>query len=292
MITPRRSVLYMPGSNPRAHDKARGLGCDCVLLDLEDAVAPEEKERAREQAIATIREGGFGPREVILRTNTLKSPWGRDDLIAAAGSGAHAVLLPKVEGPEGLAEIRAFLWEHGAPADLALWAMMETPLAILRAAEIAAAGPAERNPLTVFVMGTNDLAKETRAAIVPGRAPMLPWLSVCVLAARAHRLEIMDGVYNTLDDAEGFAAECHQGRELGMDGKTLIHPGQIEPCNAAFSPSGDEVAHARAIIAAFDKPENADKGAISVNGRMVERLHADMARRTVALAEAIAARAA
>jgi len=290
VITPRRSVLYMPGSNPRAHDKARALPCDCVLLDLEDAVAPDEKQRAREQAIATIRQGGFGPREVILRTNTLTSPWGRDDLIAAASSGADAILLPKVEGPEGLAEVRAFLWEQGAPADLALWAMMETPLAIIRAAEIAAAAAAERHPLSVFVMGTNDLAKDTRAAIVPGRAPMLPWLSACVLAARAHGLEIMDGVYNRLDDPEGFAAECAQGRELGMDGKTIIHPNQIEPCNAAFSPSADEVAAAREIIAAFDKPENKDKGAISVNGKMVERLHADMARRTVALADAIAAR--
>jgi len=290
VITPRRSVLYVPGSNPRAHDKARTLPCDCVLLDLEDAVAPDEKERAREQALATIREGGFGPREVIVRTNTLKSPWGRDDLIAAAGSGVDAILLPKVEGPEGLAEVRDLLGEQGAPPDLALWAMMETPLAVIRAPEIAASGLAERYPVNVFVTGTNDLAKETRAMIVPGRGPMLPWLSALVLAAHAYGLEIMDGVYNKLDDPEGFAAECEQGRELGMDGKTLIHPRQIEPCNAAFSPSADEVAAAREIIAAFDKPENADKGAISVGGRMVERLHADMARRTVALAEAIAAR--
>lgn len=290
MIIPRRSVLYMPGSNPRAHDKARTLPCDCVLLDLEDAVAPDEKKRARDQLVATVHQGGFGPREVILRTNTLTSPWGRDDLVAAAASGADAILLPKVEGTEGLAEVRAFLAEQGAPAHLALWAMMETPLAIIRAHEIAAAAQAERHPLTVFVMGTNDLAKDTRAVIVPGRAPMLPWLSACVLAARAYGLEIMDGVYNRLDDPEGFAAECTQGRELGMDGKTLIHPSQIAPCNAAFSPSGDEVAAAREIIAAFDKPENEDKGAISVNGKMVERLHAEMARRTVALAEAIAAR--
>jgi len=290
VITPRRSVLYVPGSNPRAHDKARTLPCDCVLLDLEDAVAPDEKVRAREQALATIREGGFGPREVIVRTNTLKSPWGRDDLIAAAGSGVDAILLPKAEGPEGLAEVRDLLGEQGAPPDLALWAMMETPLAVIRAPEIAASGPAERYPVNVFVTGTNDLAKETRAMIVPGRGPMLPWLSALVLAAHAYGLEIMDGVYNKLDDPEGFAAECEQGRELGMDGKTLIHPRQIEPCNAAFSPSADEVAAAREIIAAFDKPENADKGAISVGGRMVERLHADMARRTVALAEAIAAR--
>lgn len=280
----------MPGSNPRAHDKARSLPCDCVLLDLEDAVAPEEKQTAREQAVATIREGGFGPREVILRVNSLTSPWGRDDLIAAAKCGAHAILLPKVEGAEGLAEARDLLSEQDAPADLALWAMIETPLGIIRAPEIAAAGPAERYRLTGFVMGTNDLAKETRAMIVPGRAPMLAWLSHCVLASHAYGLEILDGVYNALDDSEGLAAECAQGRELGMDGKTLIHPSQIAPCNAAFSPSDQEVASAREIIAAFDKPENAGKGAISVNGRMVERLHAEMAERTVALADAIAAR--
>ena len=290
MIIPLRSVLYIPGSNPRAHDKARRLAADCVLLDLEDAVAPDEKDSAREQAITTIRQGGFGPREVILRANALASPWGRDDLIAAASSGADAVLLPKIEGPDGLAEVRVFLREHGASADLALWAMMETPLAIIRANEIAAAAQAERYPLTVFVMGTNDLAKDTRAAIVPGRAPMLGWLSSCVLAARAHGLEIIDGVFNDFTDDEGFAAECAQGRELGMDGKTLIHPRQIGPCNAAFSPSAEDIADAREIIAAFDSPENAGKGAISVNGRMVERLHADMARRTVALADAIAAR--
>jgi citrate lyase subunit beta/citryl-CoA lyase len=182
------------------------------------------------------------------------------------------------------------LAEHGAPADLALWAMMKTPLAIIHANEIAAAAANERNTLTVFVMGTNDLAKETRAAFAPGRAPMLTWLSTSVLAARAYGLDIIDGVFNDFSDDESFAAECAQGRELGMDGKTLIHPRQISPCNAAFSPSVDDIADAREIIAAFDSPENAGKGAISVNGRMVERLHADMARRTVALADAIAAR--
>jgi len=290
VIIPRRSVLYIPGSNPRAHDKARSLPADCVLLDLEDSIAPEEKQGARELAIATIRKGGFGQREVVLRINPLTSEWGTDDLMAAAASDVDAILLPKIQDPEGLAQARRLLRAEGAPADLALWVMMETPLAIIRAHEIAAAAACERNPLTVFVMGVNDLAKETRAAIMPGRAPMLPWLSACVLAARAHGLEIMDGVYNALDDPEGFAAECAQGRELGMDGKTVIHPKQIGPCNAAFSPSADEVAAAREIIAAFDKPENADKGAISVNGRMVERLHAEMARRTVALADAIGAR--
>jgi len=290
VIIPRRSVLYMPGSNARALDKARSLPADCLLFDLEDSVAPEEKALARAQVVAAVRAGGYAPREVIIRINAVSSPWGAEDLAAAAGSGADGVLLPKVDGPEGLAEVRAMLADHGAPAGMALWAMMETPLAIIRAHEIAAAAAAERNPLTVFVMGTNDLAKETRAAIAPGRTPMLPWLSTCVLAARAYGLEIIDGVFNDFADDAGFAAECEQGRELGMDGKTLIHPRQIAPCNLAFSPSADEVARAREIIAAFDKPENAGKGAISINGRMVERLHADMARRTVALAGAIAAR--
>lgn len=279
----------MPGANARALDKARSLPADCLMFDLEDSVAPEEKETARAQVIASVREGGYAPREVIIRVNALSTPWGEEDIRAAATSGANALLLPKVDGPESLATARAMLARAGAPGNLALWAMMETPLAVIRAPEVAA-GVSELNPLTVFVMGTNDLAKETRAALAPGRTPMLAWLSACVLAARAYGLEIIDGVFNDFSDDDGFAAECAQGRELGMDGKTLIHPRQIGPCNAAFSPSADEVERAREIIAAFDSPENADKGAISVNGRMVERLHADMARRTVALAEAITAR--
>ena len=279
----------MPGANTRALDKARSLPADCLLFDLEDSVAPDEKETAREQVIASVRNGGYAPRELIIRVNALSTPWGEEDIRSAATSGADALLLPKVDGPESLATARAMLARAGAPGDLALWAMMETPLAVIRAPEIAAT-TSELNPLTVFVMGTNDLAKETRAALAPGRTPMLSWLSACVLAARAYGLEIIDGVFNDFSDDDGFAAECAQGRELGMDGKTLIHPRQIGPCNAAFSPSAEEIAEAREIMAAFDKPENAGKGAISVNGRMVERLHADMARRTVALAEAIAAR--
>jgi len=280
----------MPGANARALDKARNLPADCLLFDLEDSVAPEEKNTAREQVMASVAKGGYGPREVIIRVNALSTPWGEEDIRAAATSGADALLLPKVDGPDRLATARAMLARAGAPSDLALWAMMETPLAVIRAPEIAAAAASEHHPLTVFVMGTNDLAKETRAALAPGRTPMLPWLSTCVLAARAYGLDIIDGVFNDFSDDEGFAAECAQGRELGMDGKTLIHPRQISPCNAAFSPSAEEIADAREIIAAFDSPENIGKGAISVNGRMVERLHADMARRTVALADAIAAR--
>jgi len=290
VIIPRRSVLYMPGANARALEKARTLPADCLLFDLEDSVAPEEKSLARNQVIAAVQAGGYAPREVVIRVNAQSTPWGGEDLRMVAGAGADGLLLPKVDGPEALAEVRKTLADYGAPADLALWAMIETPLAIIHATEIAAAAASERNPLTVFVMGTNDLAKETRAALAPGRTPMLPWLSTCVLAARAYGLDIIDGVFNDFADDAGFAAECEQGRELGMDGKTLIHPSQIEPCNLAFSPSADEVERAREIIAAFGKPENAGKGAISINGRMVERLHADMARRTVALAEAIEAR--
>jgi len=290
VIIPRRSVLYMPGANARALEKARALPADCLLFDLEDSVAPEEKSLARNQVIAAVQAGGYAPREVVIRVNAQSTPWGGEDLRMVAGAGADGLLLPKVDGPEALAEVRKTLADYGAPADLALWAMIETPLAIIHATEIAAAAASERNPLTVFVMGTNDLAKETRAALAPGRTPMLPWLSSCVLAARAYGLDIIDGVFNDFADDAGFAAECEQGRELGMDGKTLIHPRQIEPCNLAFSPSVDEVARAREIISAFNRPEHAGKGAISINGRMVERLHADMARRTVALAEAIEAR--
>jgi len=290
VIIPRRSVLYMPSANARALEKARALPADCLLFDLEDSVAPEEKSLARNQVIAAVQAGGYAPREVVIRVNAQSTPWGGEDLRMVAGAGADGLLLPKVDGPEALAEVRKTLADYGAPADLALWAMMETPLAIIRATEIAAAAASERNPLTVFVMGTNDLAKETRAALAPGRTPMLSWLSTCVLAARAYGLDIIDGVFNDFADDAGFAAECEQGRELGMDGKTLIHPRQIEPCNLAFSPTADEVERAREIISAFNRPEHAGKGAISINGRMVERLHADMARRTVALAEAIEAR--
>lgn len=290
MIRPRRSVLYMPGSNARALEKARTLPADCLIFDLEDAVAPEAKEAARKQVVEAVRAGGYAPREVIIRVNGLGTPWGRDDLRAAGQAGADALLVPKVETVDGLVEVRSVLHFNGSPPDLPLWAMMETPLAILQAGEIAATARAERNPLTVFVMGTNDLAKETRAQITPDRAPMLAWLSICIAAARAHGLEIIDGVYNDFRDEEGFRAECAHGRALGMDGKTLIHPGQIAPCNEVFSPTENEISWARRVLEAFSLPENAGKGAISIDGRMVEMLHLQMARRTVALAEAIAAR--
>ena len=284
-IRPRRSMLYMPGSNARAIEKARELPADGVILDLEDAVAPDAKAQAREMVVQALQKGGFGGREVLVRINGLDTAWWRDDL-AVAAAGPDALLLPKVSTPEQLRELARHFVGVGAEARIRVWAMMETPLAMLNARDIAAAALDPATRLAGFVMGTNDLAKETRARIVPGRAPMLPWLTACVAAARAYGLAILDGVYNELGDLEGFSAECRQARDLGFDGKTLIHPQQIAPCNAAFSPAPEEVAWARKIIAAFDLPENAGKGVIQIEGRMVERLHAEMARQVVAIAEA------
>jgi citrate lyase subunit beta/citryl-CoA lyase len=287
-IRPRRSLLYMPGSNPRAMEKARELPADGVILDLEDAVAPDAKAKARELIIAALKQGGFGRREVIVRINGLDTPWWQDD-IAVAAAVPDAILVPKVSGPEQLRDVAKHLVGVRAEATIGIWAMMETPLAMLNAREIAAAARDDGSRLAGFVMGTNDLAKDTRAGLLPGRAPMLPWLMTCIAAARAYGIDIVDGVYNELGNGEGFAAECRQARELGFDGKTLIHPQQIGPCNEAFSPAADEIAWARKIIAAFELPENASKGVIQVDGRMVERLHAEMAQRTVAIADAIAA---
>jgi len=286
-IRPRRSVLYMPGSNARAMEKARELPVDAVILDLEDAVAPDAKAKARELIVQTLQKGGFGGREVLVRINGLDTAWWLDDL-AVAAAGPDAVLVPKVSTPEQLRQLAKHLVGVTKEQRIRVWAMMETPLAMLNVRDIAAAALDPETRLAGFVMGTNDLAKDTRARLVPGRAPMLPWLMNCVAAARAYGLDILDGVYNELGNAEGFAAECRQARDLGFDGKTLIHPQQIAPCNEAFSPTADEVAWARTIIAAFDLSENANKGVIQVDGRMVERLHADMARRTVAIADAIA----
>jgi citrate lyase subunit beta/citryl-CoA lyase len=277
----------MPGSNARALEKARALPVDAVILDLEDAVAPDAKATARELIVQALQNGGFGNREVLVRINGLDTAWWRDDL-AVAAARPDALLVPKVSTPEQLREVAKHLVGVRAEANVRIWAMIETPLAMLNAREIAAAAFDPQTRLAGFVMGTNDLAKDTRARIVPGRAPMLPWLMTCVAAARAYGLDILDGVYNELGNAEGFAAECVQARDLGFDGKTLIHPQQIAPCNEAFSPAPDEVAWARKIIAAFDLPENANKGVIQIDGRMVERLHAGMARRTVAIADAIA----
>jgi citrate lyase subunit beta/citryl-CoA lyase len=290
MIRPRRSVLYMPGSNARAIEKARTLPVDSVILDLEDAVAPDAKAAARDQVAAAVKAGGFGAREVFIRVNGIETPWHADDMAAAARAGPDAILVPKVGTVGTLERIGQRLLDMKVNMKTRVWAMIETPQAIFNINALAAEAHDSETRLAGFVLGTNDLAKETRARIVPGRQPMLSWLARCLLAAHAHGVDILDGVYNDIGNAEGFAAECAQARDMGFDGKTLIHPSQVEPCNDVFSPSADEVAQARKIITAFDLPENKDKGVVQIDGRMVERMHAEMARRTVAIAEAIAAR--
>lgn len=280
----------MPGSNARALEKAKTLPADGVILDLEDAVAPDAKETARKQVADAVKAGGFGNREVFIRVNGIDTQWHADDLAAAAKAAPDAILVPKVSSSEQLEMIGRRLLDMGTAHRTRVWAMIETPFAILNIVDIAAAAKDSETRLSGFVLGTNDLAKETGTRIVPGRAPMTPWLMTCMAAARAYGVAILDGVYNDLSNAEGFRQECLEGRDMGFDGKTLIHPNQIEPCNEAFSPGADEVAQARKIIAAFDQPKNRDKGAISLDGRMVERMHADIAKKTVAVADAIAAR--
>jgi len=282
---PRRSVLYMPGANGRALEKARSLPADALILDLEDAVAPDAKPTARANVAAALAVGGYGARELILRINALATPWGYDDLVAAAGMKLDAVLLPKVESADAVRQVEAVLGAAGAPAGLAIWCMMETPLAMLKAAEIAAASPC----VACLVMGTSDLAKDLHAHHTRDRLPMLTSLGLCLLAARAHGLAVLDGVHLDLADDEGFAAQCRQGRELGFDGKTLIHPKTIAAANAAFAPTADEVAWSRRIISAHVESEAAGKGIVLVDGKLIENLHVEEARRTVALAEQIAA---
>jgi len=286
-IRPRRSVLYMPGSNARAIDKAKTLPVDGVIIDLEDAVAPEAKEAARTQVAQAVKAGGFGHREVMIRLNAIDTPWFAHDFDAAIAARPDAILVPKISTPTQIEMIGTRLLDTHAAHHVRLWAMIETPTAIFNIRALAAEAEDSESRLAGFVIGTNDLAKETRARLVPGRAPMLPWLSACVLAAHAYGIDVLDGVYNDIADMEGFAAECAQGRDMGFDGKTLIHPSQIEACNAVFSPSAEESAQAHKIIAAFDRPENAGKGVVQIDGRMVERMHADIARRTVAIVEAI-----
>ena len=283
-LTPRRSVLYMPSSNARALEKAKTIPTDALIFDLEDAVAPDAKPTARDQAVAAASSGDYGRREVTIRCNGLDTPWGADDLRAAATAGAAAVVIPKVSGPDHLAQVVAQLEKAGAPDDLAIWPMVETPAAIFAVREIAAF---ER--VAVLVMGTNDLAKELRAALVPGRHPLVPHLATALLAARDAGKAIVDGVYNNVKDAEGFEAECVQGAEMGFDGKTLIHPSQVEIANRVWAPSEDEVAQARTVIEAFEEAEREGRGVVTVDGRMIENLHVDNARRTLAVAEAVAA---
>ena len=284
-IRPRRSALYMPGANARALEKARSLSADCLLLDLEDAVAPDAKAEARAQICTALTQGGYGPRELVVRINGLDTPWGGDDLAALAdlspAARPHAVLAPKVSTGN---DIDALC--NALPDGCALWIMVETLEAIFNVQHLAAR--AADTPLTAFVMGTNDLAKEMRAALVAGRAPMLTSLTLALLAARQYGLAVLDGVFNDIADADGFAAECRQGADMGFDGKTLIHPSQLAPCNDIFAPSEDEVAQARDVVAAFADPANAGQGVLKVNGKMTELLHRDMAARTIAIADAIA----
>ncbi len=274
----------MPGSNARALEKGKGLPADALILDLEDAVAPDAKSTAREQVVAATREGGYGYRELLIRTNPLSSPWGYEDLRAAAKSGADAVLLPKVESASMVHEALAVLDSAGAPTDLAVWCMMETPRGILRAEEIADSS----SRLGGLVMGTSDLTKDLHARHTPDRLPMLPSLGICLLAARAAGVAIIDGVFLDLGDADGFAASCVQGVELGFDGKTLIHPKQLSPANEAFAPSTEEVAWSRKIIGAFEEATAEGKGVVLVDGKLIENLHVENAQRLVALADAIA----
>jgi len=289
MVRPRRSLLFMPGSNARALEKGRNLPADGLILDLEDSVAPEAKALARDQIAQAIATGGFGKREIWIRTNTLDSPWWMDDVTMAARARPDGVLVPKVSSVEDLETIGRCLLDVDADPSIRVWTMIETARAVLHAEELAAASRNTDTRLAGFVFGPNDISRETRIRMQPGRATMLPLITHCILATRAYGLEILDGPYSDFSNFNGFGQECTQARDLGFDGKTLIHPGQIEACNAIFTPPADEVAQARKIIAAFALPENASRGAISLDGQMVERLHAEMARRTIAIADSIAA---
>ncbi|QWF80356.1 HpcH/HpaI aldolase/citrate lyase family protein [Amycolatopsis sp. CA-230715] len=276
-VKPRRSVLYMPGANERALEKAKTLAADALILDLEDAVAPDDKEAARDRVCAAAASGEYGEREITIRVNAIDTEWHDADLRAAAQAGPAAVVVPKVSSAREVQNIERALELSGAPEHTKIWAMLETPTAILHAEEIVSAS----DRLTVLVMGTNDLAKELHTEAAPDRAPLLGALSMALLATRAHGKVILDGVYNDVKDLEGFEAECVQARQFGFDGKTLVHPGQLEPCNRVFSPSEKEVENARKIIDAF---ESAGKGVVTVDGRMIESLHVDNARRILALA--------
>ena len=285
-IRPRRSALYMPGANARALDKARSLAADCLILDLEDAVAPDAKPQARTQVCEALRAGGYGNRELVVRVNAPDTPWGADDLAALSAldeaARPHAVLLPKISTAQDVHRLASAI-----PQGCDLWIMVETPEAIFNLQALAAR--AKDTPLTCFVMGTNDLAKEMQAALVKGRAPLMTALSLALMAARQTGLCILDGVFNDLADADGFTAECQQGADMGFDGKTLIHPSQLAGCNDIFAPSAEDVAQARDVVAAFADPANAGQGVLKVNGKMTELLHRDIAARTLRIADAIAA---
>ncbi len=288
VIRPRRSVLYMPGANERALEKAKTLPADSLILDLEDAVAPEAKAEARTRVCEAVKAGGYGPRELVIRVNGMDTEWGAADLAAAVAARPDAILVPKVNGPGDIDQIEGALYGAHAFADLALWVMIETPQAILNIREIAA--KAGITQLKGFVMGSNDLIKDFRAEPMPGRENLAACYTLTIAAARAHDLLVFDGVYNDIANTEGFVAEAKQARAFGFDGKTLIHPSQVDPCNTIFAPPADAVAQAKDVIAAFADPANAGKGVLKVNGKMTELLHLAQARRMVAVAEAIAAR--
>ena len=287
-IRPRRSVLYMPGANERALEKAKTLPADALILDLEDAVAPDAKLEARERVCAVVKAGGYGPRELIIRINGHDTEWGKADLKAAAHARPDGILAPKVNSGDDIAWLNEGLSEAGAEAALQLWVMIETPQAILNLKEIAANAKTTR--LAGFVIGSNDLLKDFRADPMPARENLAACYTFAIAAARAFDLLVFDGVYNDIANAEGFAAEARQAKAFGFDGKTLIHPSQVEPCNAIFAPPADSVKQARDVIAAFADPANAGKGVLKINGRMTELLHLAQAKRMVAVAEAIAAR--
>jgi len=283
---PRRSLLYVPGANARALEKAGTLACDGLILDLEDSVAPGRKAEARVRACEAVASGRFPGRETVIRINPLNSEFNADDITAASASEPDAILLPKVESAADVARMEMALAEAFSTRRTALWLMIETPRAMLEIGQLCAAIRATNTRTTVLVMGLNDLAKDTRVPLLPGRAAMLPWLSQAVLAARAYGFEILDGVFNGIGDPQGFLAECQQGRALGLDGKTLIHPSQIAVANATFAPNHEDILEAQAIVMAFARPENAATGVIQLEGRMVERLHLAQAERTLAVAHA------
>ncbi len=281
---PRRSVLYMPAANERALEKAKDIQADALIFDLEDAVAPDSKEVAREQACAAAASSEYGNRELTIRCNGLDTPWGKDDVLAAAAAGPAAVVIPKVDGSSYLDEISELLNQGGAPSSTQIWAMVETPIGILHVEEIA-----RHERMSVMVMGTNDMAKELRASITADRRALLPYLAMCLLSARAAGVAILDGVYNDIKDESGFKDVCVQGAEMGFDGKTLIHPNQVAPTNEIFSPSLDELDFHRRIIEEFEAAEKDGRGVLTVDGKMIENLHVDEARRALAVADAIAA---
>lgn len=291
MIRPRRSLLFMPGSNARALEKAKTLPADGIILDLEDAVAPDAKAAARDAIAQAVAAGGFGKREILIRINALDSPWWIDDIAMAAKAKPDGILVPKISSVDDLSTIADRLSDINAPFSIRVWAMIETARAVLHVEDLAAASRDSEMRLAGFVFGPNDIARETRIRMVPDRSTMLPMMIQCVLAARLHGLEILDGPYGDIGNAEGLAKECAQARDLGFDGKTLIHPSHLDTCNATFTPDTAEVAQARKILDAFARPENASRGAIQLDGKMVERLHAEMAKRTIAISDGIAAMA-